>query len=374
MRICLVKQVSCYDLYTTLSPDVGALARSSTCRSGPLALWEFPGATVDFRIVSDSPEEECLVGPRLWAEYVEGWDYKRWEGHVDSPESVDWDAYDIVISVDIAVPERVVRRHRHTLWCYMFLEGVPEEPFGKHADAPAYSYNAYLNHKPPRRLLARASVQCVRMLATRRAVLDFPYYLLSDTTLSRIYAPSSTTPRGGLCLASTSKDHLSPATAAKLRDFGVLRQSYESLTEFHTQMAASKYFVVLAGSPPRTGGALVDAVSAGCVVLAPSLSVRSFRSFLLPELDFSNDDELVRRVEALESDAALYEQARARQADIVRRQFCRTPLRNLATLHSAFRMSKATFGTQLIAENIDARIAALLGFARAILNHARLSQ
>ena len=154
----------------------------------------------------------------------------------------------------------------------------------------------------------------------------------------------------------------------------MLRQSYESLTEFHTQMAASKYFVVLAGSPPRTGGALVDAVSAGCVVLAPSLSVRSFRSFLLPELDFSNDDELVRRVEALESDAALYEQARARQADIVRRQFCRTPLRNLATLHSAFRMSKATFGTQLIAENIDARIAALLGFARAILNHARLSQ
>jgi hypothetical protein len=371
LRICLVKQVSCYDLYTTLSTDVGALARSSTCRSGPLALWELPGASVDFRIVADSPDAECLAGQRLWAEYVKGWEYKRWEGRVDAPESVDWDAYDIVLSVDIAVPERIVRLHRQTLWCYMFVEGGPEGALRTHAGAPAYSYNVFLNHSPATRLMASASAQRIRMAASRRAVLDFPYYLLSDTTLSSIYGPLSTAPRSGTCLASTSRDRTTAQMATKLEAFGALRRSYDSLSELHAQMASSKYFVVLPGSPPRAGGALVDAVSAGCVVLAPGPSVRSFRSFLLPELAFSTDGGLLRRLDALESDRALYEQARARQAEVVRLQFCRYPLVNLATLHKAFGMSKSPRSVQRIAESLDAHVASLLRLTRKTLVQSR---
>lgn len=371
MRICLVKQRNCYDLYTTLSPNVGVLARSSNLRSGPLALWEFPGAEVDFRIVEDCLDSECRLGERLWAHHVEGWDYRRWEGHAATADSVDWSAYDIVISIDVSVPERAVRLHPHTLWCYIFIEGGPKGQGYYYSGEPQHSYNVFLNDLPATRLLTAASSPCVSMALFRRAVLHFPYYLLSDTTLSRIYASRLPGQRSGTCVASTSRDLLSPQLALRLGHYGPLRRSYETAADFHSDAAASKYFVVLPGSPRRAGGALVDAVSAGCVVLAPKSTVTTYRSFLLPELDFSDDEELIRCLDAMETDPALYRMARSRQAEVVRLQFCQYPLENLARLWGVFRAGRARPDVQHIAERVGTAAAPYLDLPRRVRSRLR---
>jgi hypothetical protein len=364
LRICVVKQTSCYDLYTLAGSDVGELAKSSNDRSGPLALWELPGAEVEFRIVEDSPDPECRAGQLQWGRFVEGWDYKRPE-HPDPPDSVDWSSYDVVVSIDVAVPERIVRKHRGTLWCYYFIEGGPNGIDQMHAGSPQYSYNVFLNHRPAARLASPCSRQRARMAFARRAVLDFPYYLLSDESLTRIYA-SQPGERSGVCIASSSIDRLPNQLSATLEHYGELRRSYGTLAEFHAAMAASKYFVVLPGSPPKAGGALVDAISAGCVVLAPHESVISFRGLLHPELDFSDEGELLRHLDVLENDPMLWDRVRATQAEVVRLQFCRYPLRNLAQTLSSFRASRATSGAQRLSERLDFSLAPLLRFARRV--------
>ena len=115
-------------------------------------------------------------------------------------------------------------------------------------------------------------------------------------------------------------------------------------------MAASKYFVVTPGSPPKTGGALVDAISAGCVVVAPAATVRQFGQLTVPWLDVEDDAALLAHLDALERDPARYRLAREGQAAIVRRTFWEYPLRNLELLRATLRASSAGAASQRRAE------------------------
>ena len=289
VRVCLVKQLDCYDLYTETGPDWAAIAQSSACRSGPLGLWDWPGFTTDFRVLDVCEAPECRVGPNEWARFVEGKVFHHYAGTPDDPRAVAWDDYDIVISVDIAVPSAVVERHPSVLWCQYFIEGGPWALNEQWADAPQYGYNVFLDHRPATRLLTKRSAAVRRLARTRRTVLDFPYYLLSDTTLATIYRRAGDAPAAGICLASSSRGRVDPSLRQDLERRGPLREDYHTPAELHAAMAASKYFVVAPGSPPKTGGAIVDAISAGCVVVAPAATVQHFSQLTAPWLDFDDD-------------------------------------------------------------------------------------
>ena len=357
MRVCLVKQASCYDLYTVTGGDVAALARSSACRSGPLGLWEWPGFTTDFRVLADCRTEECLRGPREWAPFVAGKSFRAFTGVAADPRDVDWNDYDVVLSVDVAVPETVVRQHPTVLWCHYFIEGGPWGVKEQWADAPQYGYNVFLNHRPADRPLTTGHSAVRRLRRARRTVIDFPYYLLSDRTIADIYPAAGA--RSGICLASSSRDRLSDALRAELGRFGPVRLDYGSPSELHQAMAASRYFVTTPGSPAKTGGALVDAVSAGCVVLAPSETVREFGQIVAPWLDYSGDAGLLDRLETLEQDALLFDLARGGQAAIVRRTFWEYPLRNLQLLAETFAGVGAPVAAQRRSERLSRALAPL---------------
>jgi hypothetical protein len=357
VRVCLVKQAGCYDLYTVTGGDAAALARSSACRSGPLGLWEWPGFTTDFRVLTDCGTEECRRGPREWAPFVAGKTFRAFTGVADDPWEVAWSEYDIVISVDVAVPEAVVRSHPAVLWCHYFIEGGPWGVKEQWADSPQYGYDVFLNHRPAAAALTSRSRAVRRLRRARRTVLDFPYYLLSDRTIADIYPAAEG--RSGVCLASSSRDHLSEALRTALQRFGPLRLDYASPSELHQAMAASRYFVVTPGSPAKTGGALVDAVSAGCVVLAPSETVREFGQIVAPWLDCSGDAGLLGHLDALEGDAPRYDLARGGQAAIVRRTFWEYPLRNLQLLAETFAGVKAPVAAQHRSERLSRALAPL---------------
>jgi hypothetical protein len=116
-----------------------------------------------------------------------------------------------------------------------------------------------------------------------------------------------------------------------------LREGYETPSDLHAAMAASKYFVVTPDSPPKTGGEIVDAVSAGCVVVAPAATVQHFGQLTAPWLDFADDGGLLTHLDALERDPALCALARNGQAAIVRQTFWEFPLRNLELLLGTLR-------------------------------------
>ena len=131
------------------------------------------------RIVYEDAAPECQVGKRHWSSYVQGWELWPADGEADASESIDWSQYDAVISIDVAVPSRIIRRFPQVMWCYYFIEGGPWGIDHEFKGSPYFGYNVFLNHRLAKTRLTARSSSVRQMRATRRAVLDFPYYMQS---------------------------------------------------------------------------------------------------------------------------------------------------------------------------------------------------
>lgn len=340
LRVCLVKQHTTYDLFTRTGPDLRSIVASSNWRSGPLGLWEAFETTA--RIVHEDSASECRLGQGQWGRYIEGWDV--WpEGSVsEEADAVDWDAYDIVISIDVAVPSRIIARHPRVMWCYYFIEGGPTGIDETFRGSPYFGYNVFLNHRLAKARLSEASPAALQMRATRRAVLDFPYYLQSATSVRRLYPGLAGAQRAGICLSHHSREVCGPAERTALAAFGPVRTEWVTIADIHRAEVASRYYVVHPDSGRRAGLGLIEAVSAGCLALVPSNRLWGFPELVLPALDFTTFDELLELLTLLEADEQLAGSCRAAQQEMVQLWCHDIPTENLETMLRAFRQSRAT--------------------------------
>jgi hypothetical protein len=339
-RVCVVKQHTTYDLFTRTGPDLPAIVASSNWRSGPIGLWE--AFDTSARVVFEDPAPECQLGKRHWSQYVQGWDVWPSGSRADDAGAVDWAQYDVVISMDVAVPTRIVRCFPSVLWCYYFIEGGPtgiDKPF---RGSPFFAYNVFLNHRLAKDRLSLASRSCRQMRRSRRAVLDFPYYMQSAHSVRGLYPELAAAPRAGVCLSHHSRAVISEGERAALAKVGPVRTEWRTIADIHRAELESTYFVVHPASKPSVGIALIEAVSAGCLVLAPSRCVTGFPELLTRELEFSSADELLELIDTLESDRQLRERYRMQQERHVQEWCYRNPARNLETMLQAFRSSAAT--------------------------------
>ena len=367
-RVCVVKQHSTYDLFTRTGPDLPAIVASSNWRSGPIGLWE--AFKTSARIVAEDPAPECQLGKQHWSQYVQGWELWPTDGTAERADAVDWSEYDIVVSIDVAIPTRIVRRFPSVMWCYYFIEGGPAGIDGPFRGSPFFAYNVFLNHRLAKNLLPPTHRSLRRMRATRRAVLDFPYYMQSARSVRGLYPELETAPREGFCLSHHSRDVLTAGDLAALAKIGPVRTEWTTIADIHRAEMRSTYFVVHPASRPSAGLALIEAVSAGCLVLAPARRIWGFPELLTPGLDFQSVDELLELVRALESDRGLYEEVRVQQASRVEEWCFRNPARNLETMLRAFRSSAASPGRQRRAE-MQARAAAVRRTRGVALGEAR---
>jgi len=169
-RICVVKASGTYDLFTVTGPALAQIVSSSNMRSGPIGLWE--AFDCEARIVSDDNAPECAEGRKQWRRYVEGWEYRQPPS--EPAESVDWSQYDIVISIDIAVPTRIVRLFPTVMWCHYFIEGGPNSVKGYAAGSPLYGYNVFITQRLGKARWDHNSVRVRQMRWERRSQLDAP--------------------------------------------------------------------------------------------------------------------------------------------------------------------------------------------------------
>jgi hypothetical protein len=349
IRVCIVKQHTTYDLFTCTGPDLRAIVASSNWRSGPLGLWEAFETTA--RIVYEDGAPECQIGRRHWSNYVEGWDIWPAGSTAEAAEAIDWDAYDVVISIDVAVPSRVVARFPGVMWCYYFIEGGPTGIEGPFRGSPYYGYNVFFNHRLAQSRLTPASPTVRQMSATRRTVLDFPYYMQSSSSVSRLYPELAAVSRAGVCLSHHSRQVSSAADLAALAKIGPVRTEWTSISDIHRAELQSRYFVVHPDSVSRAGLGVIEAVSAGCLVLAPSQRLWGFPELVIPELNFTTFDELIALLGDLEADPRFAAACRARQQALVEEWCYASPAHNLELVLQAFRSSRATPDRQRRAED-----------------------
>ena len=270
LRIALVKQTTYTDLYIARQGATAAETLfSSTYRSGPAALLSYFNA--DF-IIADVPDDvECSI----WKEKVYHCEHLPVETYesmkdnayifgakgnrefVQNVDDIDWSKYDIVISLDIAVPRRIVERYKSVLWAYLITEGC----MGSYAVSSwrrIANYDCFLN-------------MAFRLDDSNNAAheINFPYHLQYFGCFGEIDSSLSVLDqdRSGAVLDTTSARHVSADTVQALEGLVGLNGCGGNIKSHLTALSRSKYYLRMGGGA-KQGNSIPEAISAGCLFLA----------------------------------------------------------------------------------------------------------
>ncbi len=329
-RIAFVKQDCNEDLYCCAPEcNVATMLQSTLLRSGPISLFAEFGAK--FLIVATDAAPECSIwreksdalnwAPADWflsfQKHVPGRDHGQ-SAFARAVDDVDWSQFDLVISVDVAVPARVTKRFPQVVWAY-YVRELKAPSYARSMAAPIIGQDLYLSQNFTPRRSAHAP-----------HVIDFPYHFQRCGVFHRIHALPWTAERRGVFVeyhtAREMRDeelraleHFGPVFARRVCDDvldGSERIPHRSMVDPDFKaLSAAKYHVKWGGRS-TFGTAKVEAIAAGCVALTdPALDATSFlhRRHSLAR-GFS---ELIQRLDAFESAPSILERERERQRRLV---------------------------------------------------------
>lgn len=331
-RIAFVKQVVFQDLYCTNSPHPKDIVFSTFRRSGPAAL--FAAFDTDFYIVDTESDSEC----QIWQEkaiYQKGIAYYESLKTTIPPEGllaghaypqghyavkcayVDWSNYDIVITMDIAVPERIVKKYPRTLWAYYVGEGF-EPSFKKSFVNPIAGYDAFLTQ------------DYAENPSYKEHVIEFPYHLLYYGCYHDLLGVEKNYARHGIFLDSHTNKALSEKYKSVLdRIVPINRKSaeQESFATMIERLRRTKYFIIYLKphgnhrkmQPHRKflrGNAIPEAIAAGNLVIAQANCLKN-TSLLSPKTMVNSFKELFERIIYFEQHPNAYAQELAMQQEKV---------------------------------------------------------
>lgn len=186
MKIALIKQDTYQDLYVCANrTDIDELLLSTQMRVGMFGLFSMYDA--DFYIVKEAKEKECGLWKKVLPQRVkifqelpyktlnqlEGMEFQcpgsdKPNGYYSvDVDSIDYDAYDVIISINISVPYRIVKKHPNVLWAYMIGE------------ANFLQDKAYMGYDVSLNQLIRGCYDEVN------GIIDFPYTFVGPDCLEK---------------------------------------------------------------------------------------------------------------------------------------------------------------------------------------------
>ena len=318
-RVALIKQALYGDLYCCVSRSPARDAvQSSLRRTGPMGFLTDLGA--DYWQVLEDPAPEC----RTWKEspgsnpatdlkelrnHQHKIPHKGRHGHIGSPaemsvsvDEVPWNEYDVIISLDIAVPLRIIRQHPRIFWVYFPTD--PGAPTAKRSRrVPPTGYNVSLTHThrrfPIRPGLGSRAIEC-------------PYSFQSSFSWSQIWPEPDS--RSGIMIEHQTHALLTLDQLKTLVKFGPIRKPFGSVSEVAHSLRSSKYYLRLAGGP-LSGNGQIEAIMAGCLAIGnPETYVQ--RSLFTPSTVAPSFPHALALLEKLEAMPDLYEITRAQQLQV----------------------------------------------------------
>lgn len=334
-KVAFVKQDVNDDLYCcpeNSSPV--SIIRSTLGRPGPVAL--FTKFDADFYIVETEPDPECNIWKEKWTErrwcpieYFEKFREKvpgRKYGQkvfAVKAKTVDWGKYDIVISNDISVPERITRNYPQVVWCYYIREVTTSSYKNSHMQ-PIRGQDISLNQRfRPVRLSPKVMPH----------EIEFPYHLhYSGCFQEMCNFPFDDNNRSGIFLEHHTVADLDSTQLERLKSFGTVRstailpegtvdrweesQSRRTMDpEFMEDFMKSKYFVKCGGRAVW-GTAMVEAIAMGCLVIGdPKVMPHGF--IYDKYTTVSTFSDVIARISFLEKNEKIYQRVLMRQRRLV---------------------------------------------------------
>lgn len=334
-RVLVVKQDVNEDLYCCPpDSDHDELIRSTLLRTGPVSLFSELGA--EFKILTTVDDPECSIWQeratvlqwdslQFFSSYrdrVPGRDYgqKRW---AIAPEDVNWSDYDIVISMDVSVPARITSQFPNILWCY-YVREIKAPAYAASFREPAPGQDIVLNHHfrltPPRFL---------------PHVLEFPYHVQRPGCFHRLFRKEepSFSERRGVFVDHHTMIALSADQRNRLRRFGPLSSTVHEgdreVIPTSEQVArrtmdddlcecllSSRYFLITPGQRIVFGTAMVEAIAAGCLVIANPESMGAHGFFLTKRTAAANSDAAAELIQYFDSATDVAEAELRRQQEL----------------------------------------------------------
>lgn len=331
-RVAFVKQDTHNDLYYRPSPaSPDEVVYSSIGRTGPVGL--FTALDADFIIVKTPAAPECNV----WHQKVTDCRhntmefYENFRGAVQrgnrvfdhspvsvDPYEVDWSVYDLVITIDIAVPTELVRRHKDTAWAYYVSEPCMSY-YKESMNGPLFGYDLFLT----------LGFQKNRPQFQSDRIVEFPYYLQYTGCFEDLDGTPNPprAARNRISLERHSARELTEADRAALgnrRDGLVCNAG--SIRRFVAALRTCRYHLRTPGKA-IWGNSLIDAATLGALVIAAPKLLK--HRLMLRELWADTLDDAVRLIERLDADEAFYESCVRKQEDMVNTLCFIRPLRDL---------------------------------------------
>ena len=330
-KIALVKQTAYHALYPR--PGKGSWQEtvlSSQCHLGPFSFLADLGA--DYHVVRQAKEPETF----LWKDkhaydpdpdisfHQKMEDIWKIESsplgrELSSVDDIPWDKYDMVIGIDIPIPERIVRQCPRTLWAYYSIEAGG--PLQKNSLlSPTSGYNLFLNHGF-RRYRTRPK--------NRPHDLEFPLQFQSPQSwqkLRQVVKPSSE--RSVILIEKNSWADVLPASRIPLD-----RPSGNALEYLHKMLSA--FACIHTTSRPRWGNWAVESVLSGSIFLGNADSLAQI-SPLLPGTDCRSLQKGVDLANHLIESPSLWDFVQKLQTQAVEHVAFRRPLTDLTRLARQF--------------------------------------
>ena len=330
-KIALVKQTAYHALYPQPKKSSWKEAvLSSVCHLGPFSFLADLGA--DYYVVRQAKEPETFLWKDKHAYDPDpGTSFRRKMEDIRKIESsplgrdlssvddIPWNTYDLVIAIDIPVPERIVRQCPRTFWAYYSIEAGG--PLQKNSLlSPTSGYNLFLNHGF-RRYRTRPR--------NRPHVLEFPLQFQSAQSWQKLRQVVKPSPeRSVILIEKNSWADVLPASRIPLD-----RPSGDALEYLHKMFSA--FACLHTTSRPRWGNWAVESVLSGSIFLGNASSLAQI-SPLLPGMDCRSLQKGVDLANHLIESPSLWDFVQQLQTQVAEHVAFRRPLADLTRLARQF--------------------------------------
>jgi hypothetical protein len=200
--------------------------------------------------------------------------------------SIDWNKYNIVIALNICIPEYIIEKYPNILWCYMIGEN-----HGKYINTLYNKYNLILNQD---------------FNINSPIGIFFPYTYLHPYTLENINKNilHNINNKNGIYIEINNTEERPVNTIpseilfiSQETNLPIYKHN-QNIIENIKNMYQSKYFLKLQGRYLR-GNSVLEAVSNGCVLVANPTLI-SYNNLIHPSCYIYNKDDAVKIINLLE--------------------------------------------------------------------------
>ena len=264
-KIALVKQANYTDLYSNPhAQTIYELLESSTMRTGPIGFW--PDGKPNFYIVKDQPDPES----RIWLQRLAS-ERKNPQNHCSreavraqqrevavDPETIDWGQFDLVVTIENAIPARITRQFPDTKWA-TFLEHHRMPQYRDYLRKPPSGYDYFFTQ--------RYGPNPQNLWQGKHAI-DISYGFKRASDVSQLFPHVEKKP---LVHVEDHQDLERIRMMAERHglDPAAFRSAHgTSCIDYLRSLAESRVFFAPSSSRPLGGLANLDSVAADCVVLA----------------------------------------------------------------------------------------------------------